>query len=256
VESNWPKKSLGQHFLQDENIARKIVSSLKAEAAGCIIEVGPGNGVLTKYLIDRKEPPVIAVEIDNEKVGFLRNEFRENEDQIIHSDFLKLDLTAFTCPIAIIGNLPYNISSQIFFRILEYRNIVTEIVCMIQKEVAERLSAGPGTKTYGILSVLLQAFYNIEYLFRVTPEVFYPRPRVFSAVIRLVRNEVTELDCDERLFFRIVKACFNQRRKTIRNSIKKITARQLPESDLLSKRPEQLNVEQFAELTRMVRSVI
>ncbi len=256
MESNWPKKSLGQHFLQDENIARKIVASLKAEGAGCIIEIGPGNGVLTKYLINRKEPPVIAVEIDTEKVEFLRNEFHGNEDRIVHSDILKLDISAFKRPIALIGNLPYNISSQIFFRILEYRDIVTEVVCMIQNEVAERLSAGPGTKTYGILSVLLQAFYHIDYLFRVSPEVFFPRPKVYSAVIRLTRNEVTELDCDEKLFFSIVKACFNQRRKTIRNSIKKITDKLLPASDLLSKRPEQLNVNQFAELTRMVKSVI
>lgn len=256
MENNWPKKSLGQHFLRDENIARKIVGSLKAEGAGYIIEIGPGNGVLTKYLFNRKEPPVIAVEIDNEKVKFLRNEFQSKETQVIHCDFLKYDLSAFTSPVALIGNLPYNISSQIFFRILENRSIVNEIVCMIQKEVAERISAGPGTKTYGILSVLLQAFYNIEYLFRVTPEVFFPQPKVYSAVIRLTRNNIKELDCDERLFFSIVKACFNQRRKTIRNSIKKITNKPLPASDLLSKRPEQLNVEQFVELTRIVQSEI
>jgi 16S rRNA (adenine1518-N6/adenine1519-N6)-dimethyltransferase len=256
VESTWPKKSLGQHFLQDENIARKIVTSLKAERAGHIIEIGPGNGVLTKYLISRIELPFIAVEIDNEKVEFLRNEFPGKENQIVHSDFLKFDLSVFTDPLAIIGNFPYNISSQIFFRILENRNIVDEIVCMIQKEVAERLSAGPGTKTYGILSVLLQAFYNIEYLFRVTPDVFFPRPKVYSAVIRLTRNDITELDCNEKLFFSVVKACFNQRRKTIRNSIKKIADKKLPYSDLLSDRPENLNVEQFAELTRLVESVI
>jgi len=252
VESTRPKKSLGQHFLQDENIARKIITSLKAERAGYIIEVGPGNGILTKYFISRKEVPFIAVEIDNEKVEFLRNEFPGKENQIVHSDFLKFDLSMFTDPVAIIGNFPYNISSQIFFRILDNRNIVTEVVCMIQKEVAERLSTGPGTKTYGILSVFLQAFYKIEYLFKVTPDVFFPRPKVYSAVIRLTRNDVTELDCNEKLFFSVVKACFNQRRKTIRNSIKKITNRQLPYSDLLSKRPEQLNVEQFVELTRMV----
>jgi 16S rRNA (adenine1518-N6/adenine1519-N6)-dimethyltransferase len=256
VSSNRPKKSLGQHFLHDENIARKIVNSLKAEQANYIIEIGPGNGVLTKYLFYRKKIPVIAVEIDNEKVKFLRNEFQGKENQVIHYDFLKYDLSVFTGPVAIVGNFPYNISSQIFFRILENRGIVNEIVCMIQKEVAERISAGPGTKTYGILSVLLQAFYNIEYLFRVTPEVFFPRPKVYSAVIRLTRNNTNELDCDEKLFFSIVKACFNQRRKTIRNSIKKITDKSLPSSDLLSKRPEQLNVEQFVELTRIVQSEI
>jgi 16S rRNA (adenine1518-N6/adenine1519-N6)-dimethyltransferase len=255
VESHRPKKSLGQHFLQDENIARKIVSSLKAEGARHIIEIGPGNGVLTKYIFAWKEPPAIAVEIDREKVGFLRNEFEGKEDQIIHSDFLNFDLSGFSRPVAIIGNFPFNISSQIFFRILENRNIITEVVCMIQKEVAERLSVGPGTKTYGILSVLLQAYYNIEYLFRVTPEVFFPRPKVHSAVIRLTRNKTEKLDCDERLFFNIVKACFNQRRKTIKNSIRKITDKSLPSSDLLLKRPEQLNVEKFVELTKMIQSL-
>jgi 16S rRNA (adenine1518-N6/adenine1519-N6)-dimethyltransferase len=256
VSSNRPKKSLGQHFLHDENIAHKIVNSLNAGHADYIIEIGPGNGVLTKYLFNRNEPPVIAIEIDNEKVEFLRNEFKGKETQIIHNNFLKYDLSVYTGPVAIIGNFPYNISSQIFFRILENRGIVNEIVCMIQKEVAERISAGPGTKTYGILSVLLQAFYNIEFLFRVMPEVFFPRPKVHSAVIRLTRNNIKELNCDEKLFFNIVKACFNQRRKTIRNSIKKITDKPLVASDLLSKRPEQLNVEQFEELTRIVRSAI
>jgi 16S rRNA (adenine1518-N6/adenine1519-N6)-dimethyltransferase len=256
VENKRPKKSLGQHFLRDENIARKIVSSLRAEGAGTVIEVGPGNGVLTRYIFDRKEYRPVAVEIDSEKVELLKSEFRGREDQIIHCDFLKFDLSVVKSPVALIGNFPYNISSQIFFRILENRKIINEVVCMIQKEVAERLSAGPGTKVYGILSVLLQAFYNTEYLFRVSPEVFFPRPKVYSAVIRLTRNEVAELECDEKLFFSIVKACFNQRRKTIRNSIKKITGRPLPESELLSKRPEQLNVKQFEELTSLTQGVI
>jgi len=256
VDNSRPKKSLGQHFLRDENIARKIVGFLNSEKAGYIIEIGPGNGVLTKYIFARKEVPSVAVEIDPGRVEFLRNEFPGMEGQIIHGDFLKFDLSAFKSPVAVIGNFPYNISSQIFFRILENRNIITEVVCMIQKEVAERLSAGPGKKTYGILSVLLQAYYNIEYLFSVTPEVFYPKPKVHSAVIRLKRNKINELDCDENLFFRIVKACFNQRRKTIRNSMKKITDSLVATSDLLSKRPEQLNVEQFVELTRLIQSTI
>jgi 16S rRNA (adenine1518-N6/adenine1519-N6)-dimethyltransferase len=253
VYTHRPKKSLGQHFLRDENIARKIVDSLKAEGTDNIIEIGPGNGVLTKYLFARKEYSVLAVEIDNDKVEYLRNEFPGKEDQIIHCDFLKYDLSGFESPVALIGNLPYNISSQIFFRILENRSKISEAVCMIQKEVADRLSAGPGTKTYGILSVLLQAYYNIEYLFRVTPKVFFPQPEVFSAVIRLTRNSISKLECDEVLFFKVVKACFNQRRKTIKNSIRKITDKNLPLIDLISKRPEQLSVEQFVELTRIVQ---
>jgi 16S rRNA (adenine1518-N6/adenine1519-N6)-dimethyltransferase len=256
VDNHRPKKSLGQHFLRDENIARKIVNSLKADGTDYIIEIGPGNGVLTKYIFERKGYSVIAVEIDRDMVEFLRNEFRGKEDQIIHSDFLKYDLSGFSRPVAIIGNFPYNISSQIFFRILENRKIISEVVCMIQKEVAERLSAGPGTKTYGILSVLLQAYYKIEYLFKVSPEVFFPRPNVYSAVIRLTRNDVARLDCDEKLFFNIVKASFNHRRKTIKNSIKKITEKSLPPSDLILKRPEQLDVEKFVELTKIIQNVI
>lgn len=255
MESNRPKKSLGQHFLHDENIARKIISSIKADNAGYIIEVGPGNGILTKYLIVRDKPSFLAVEIDAQKVELLKKTFKDKDDRIIHGDFLKYDLSVFNSPVAIIGNFPYNISSQIFFRILENRNIVSEIVCMIQKEVAERLSAGPGTKTYGILSVLLQAYYDIDFLFKVTPGVFFPIPKVHSAVIRLTRNNISMLDCDERLFFNIVKTCFNQRRKTIRNSIKKITEKPLPAADLLSKRPEQLNVKQFEELTRLIQRI-
>ncbi len=253
VNGQRPKKSLGQHYLRDENIARKIINSLLAERTNQIIEIGPGHGVLTKYLFAKMENAVLAIEIDHNNVEFLRNEFPGREDQIINHDFLKYDLSGFDRPVALIGNFPYNISSQIFFRILENRNRISEVVCMVQKEVADRLSAGPGTKTYGILSVLLQAYYKIEYLFKVTPKVFFPPPKVYSAVIRLTRNSVSKLECDEILFFNIVKACFNQRRKTIKNSIRKITTESLPHTDLMIKRPEQLSVEQFVELTQIIQ---
>jgi 16S rRNA (adenine1518-N6/adenine1519-N6)-dimethyltransferase len=253
VNSLRPKKRLGQHYLRDENIARKIVNSLLAAGTNQIIEIGPGYGVLTKYLFAKMEYSVLAIEIDQDNVEFLRNEFPGREDQIINCDFLKYDLWGFDHPVALIGNFPYNISSQIFFRILENRSRISEVVCMVQKEVADRLSAGPGTKTYGILSVLLQAYYRIEYLFKVTPKVFFPQPKVYSAVIRLTRNSVSRLECDEILFFRIVKACFNQRRKTIKNSIRKISAESLPPNDLMLKRPEQLNVQQFVELTQIIQ---
>jgi 16S rRNA (adenine1518-N6/adenine1519-N6)-dimethyltransferase len=253
VDSHRPKKSLGQHYLRDENIARKIVESLLAEGTNQIIEIGPGHGILTSYLFARNEYSVLAIEIDHNNVEFLRKEFPGREDQIVHYDFLEYDLSGFDRPVALIGNFPYNISSQIFFRVLENRNRISEVVCMIQKEVADRLSAGPGTKTYGILSVLLQAYYKIEYLFKVTPKVFFPQPKVYSAVIRLTRNSVSELECDESLFFRVVKACFNQRRKTIKNSVRKITVKSLPQIDIMLKRPEQLNVEQFVELTQIIQ---
>lgn len=253
MNTHRPKKRLGQHYLRDENIARKIVSSLNAKETNKIIEIGSGRGILTKYLFGKKGYTILAVEIDYENVEFLRNEFPGREDQIIHHDFLTYDLSNFEHPVALIGNFPYNISSQIFFRILENRNKISEVVCMVQKEVAERISAGPGTKTYGILSVLLQAYFRIEYLFKVTPKVFFPQPNVNSAVIRLTRNGIVKLDCDENLFFRIVKTCFNQRRKTIKNSIRKITGNNILQSDLSMKRPEQLNVNQFVQLTQIIQ---
>jgi 16S rRNA (adenine1518-N6/adenine1519-N6)-dimethyltransferase len=254
VNTYRPKKRLGQHYLQDENIARKIVSSLNAKETNEIIEIGPGQGILTKYLFEKEGYTILAVEVDFENIEFLRNKFPGRENHFIHHDFLTYDLSSFKHPIAIIGNLPFNISSQIFFRILENRNKISEIICMVQKEVAERISTGPGTKTYGILSVLLQAYFRIEYLFKVTPKVFFPRPAVDSAVIRLTRNSISKLDCDENLFFQVVKTCFNQRRKTIKNSIQKITGNKVLQSDLILKRPEQLSVHQFIELTRIVQS--
>jgi 16S rRNA (adenine1518-N6/adenine1519-N6)-dimethyltransferase len=253
VHIHHPKKRLGQHYLHDENIARKIVNSLKVKEVHAIIEVGPGLGILTKYLFQSGGAKVLAVEVDYENVVYLKNTFPDKEDKIIHQDFLTYDLSVFEYPVSLIGNFPYNISSQIFFRILENRNIIGEVVGMVQKEVAERISTGPGSKTYGILSVLLQAYFNIEYLFKVSPGVFHPQPRVNSAVIRLSRNEVQGLACDENLFFHIVKTCFNQRRKIIKNSIRKISGDTTIESDMVQKRPEQLSVDQFVELTQLIQ---
>jgi 16S rRNA (adenine1518-N6/adenine1519-N6)-dimethyltransferase len=252
-----PKKSLGQHFLQDENVARRIADALKSENIRQVFEIGAGTGVLTRYLFERTNIHLTAVEIDLENVHVLREEFPQYRDQILHQDALRYPLTSQTGEhIAVIGNFPYNISSQLFFRILEYRNDVQEVVCMIQKEVAERIAAPPGSKTYGILSVLLQSYYNIEYLFTVSPNVFYPKPKVHSAVIRLTRNSTGRLACDEVLFFRVVKTCFNHRRKIIRNTVKSIVGEITKEYNLLYKRPEQLSTDQFVELTRWVQDQV
>ena len=247
------KKSLGQHFLKDQNIARKIVASLKAESVEQVLEIGPGMGVLTKYLIENKAFTTNVVEIDRESVEYLEINFPELKGRIISGDFLTLDLEKlFDKPFAVIGNFPYNISTQIFFKVLEYRNHIPETVGMIQKEVAERIAAPPGSKTYGILSVLLQAFFTIEYLFTVSEHVFAPPPKVKSAVIRLKRNSTVNLGCDEKLFFTVVKTAFNQRRKTIHNSLKSINHNPAPH-DLLQKRPEQLSVKEFVELTNWIK---
>lgn len=241
------KKSLGQHFLRDQNIARKITESL-LPVTDEVLEIGPGMGVLTRILLVSPSFSVRAIDIDRESIEYLHTELPEHKDRILYGDFLKMDITElYQKPFSVIGNLPYNISSQIFFRIIENRELVTQVVCMIQKEVAERISAPHGNKTYGILSVFLQTFYNIEYLFTVGEKVFDPPPKVKSAVIRLTRNDRKELGCDEKLFFQVVKTGFNQRRKTLRNSIRGL----LPpgfESDYLSLRPEQLSVTDFLQL--------
>lgn len=241
------KKSLGQHFLRDQNIARKITDSLQPITRD-ILEIGPGMGVLTQHLFKKNEFSVHAIDIDKESIEYLHSVYSEQKEQILYGDFLKMDITSmYTSPFSIIGNLPYNISSQIFFRIIEHRHLVVQAVCMIQKEVAERITAPHGSKTYGILSVLLQTFYNIEYLFTVSEKVFDPPPKVKSAVIRLIRNDRKNLACDEKLYFNIVKTGFNQRRKTLRNSLKGI----LPagfESEYLNMRPEQLSIEDFLQL--------
>lgn len=296
------KKALGQHFLKDETIAKRIVNSLilppLPQAAATVateqtekqiaptanqntnlsktaspkqvqvLEIGPGTGVLTKYLLDIPQIKLEVAEIDTESIEFLQNAFPQLLYSLQQRDFMEIPLEQiFTGDFYIIGNFPYNISSQIFFKILDYTEQVPQIVCMLQKEVAERLASAPGKKAYGILSVLLQAWYNIEYLFTVDEHVFNPPPKVKSAVIRLTRNARASLGCDEALFKLIIKTCFNQRRKTIRNSIKPILGKNIKtksgesinlptsvESPLMNMRPEQLSVEQFIELTGLLLS--
>lgn len=248
-----PKKSLGQHFLTDHNIAKKIANSLQAEDVQSLVEIGAGTGTLTRFLPGRFKDKTWLVEIDNRAVRILREKFPEMNERIIEKDFLKIDLgNMFTGKISLIGNFPYNISSQIFFKVLENKDQVTELVCMVQKEVAERIGSGPGTKKYGILSVLLQAYYDIEYLFTVSEKVFSPPPKVKSAVLRLTRNKRKNLACDEHLFFRVVKTGFNQRRKTLRNSLKNGLFNQQTDEALMSKRPEELGVEEFITLTNFI----
>jgi 16S rRNA (adenine1518-N6/adenine1519-N6)-dimethyltransferase len=248
----YPKKNLGQHFLNDKAIARRIADSLTGEGYNTVLEIGPGMGVLTGYLLERGFSDFHVIEIDNESVHYLKSNFPELKN-VITGDFLSMDLEGyFPGKMAIIGNFPYNISTQIFFKVLKHREKVIEISGMLQKEVAERICAGPGSKTYGILSVLLQAFYKTEYLFTVSEHVFTPPPKVKSGVIRLIRNDIKTLACDEILFFRVVKASFNQRRKTLRNSVR--AAFDLARDDYheFGLRPEQLSVEQFVMLTRWI----
>ena len=247
-----PKKNLGQHFLTDQNIARKIVDSLGTNVSD-VLEIGPGMGVLTQYLINKSELNVNVVEIDKESVEYLQNNFTGIKN-IWSEDFLKADIPSkFSGSFNIIGNFPYNISSQIFFRILEYRNRIPETVGMVQKEVAERIASPHGSKAYGILSVLLQAFFDIEYLFTVSENVFNPPPKVKSAVVRLKRNRVSELPCNEVLFVKVVKAAFNLRRKMLGNSLKEICSA-LPE-EYAQKRPEQLSVDAFIDLTCKIENL-
>lgn len=245
------KKHLGQHFLKDKRIAAAIVDSLSADECDAVIEVGPGMGVLTQFLVGRNFPSLKVVEIDAESVEYLQNNI-EGIGQIIKGDFLELDLLSMGRRIAVIGNFPYNISSQIFFKVLDNRDTVKEVTCMVQKEVAERICSAPGSRVYGILSVLLRAWYDIEYLFTVSENVFSPPPKVKSAVIHLKRNDRERLDCDEKLFFSVVKRCFNQRRKMIRNPVKMMVSPDAGTMPLLSLRAEQLPVEQFVELTNWV----
>lgn len=255
------KKSLGQHFLNSEDVAFRTVGALKETFAedkvNSVLEVGPGMGVLTKYLLEEENMDFKAVELDGESVEYLLSHYPSIEGRLFEGDFLRMDLnTLFKQEFSIIGNFPYNISSQIFFKILENKEKVPAAVGMVQKEVAERLASPPGNKSYGILSVLLQAWYDIEYLFTVGPHLFSPPPKVNSAVIRIKRNGRTELGCDEILFKKVVKTCFNQRRKTIRNSIKPLTAEySVRQSELLDMRPEQLSVEMFAELVNGMKTL-
>jgi 16S rRNA (adenine1518-N6/adenine1519-N6)-dimethyltransferase len=249
-----PKKSLGQHFLIDQNIARKIVDSLNSN--GNILEIGPGKGVLSKYLFEKESKSFKLIEIDKESVQFLNENFKLKPEQLILGDFLTTDIKSlFLENFSIIGNFPYNIGSQIFFKVLENRNQVDEVICMIQKEVAQRIAEKPGSRVYGILSVLLQAFYNIEYLFTVNEKVFSPPPKVKSAVIRLTRNNRENLNCDEKLFFAVVKSAFNQRRKTLSNSLKAVYSEKDFVHPLLTKRAEQLTVDEFVELTSLITTL-
>jgi 16S rRNA (adenine1518-N6/adenine1519-N6)-dimethyltransferase len=233
----------------------KIVEAFKEAPTSKVLEIGPGKGVLTRYLLDHFDDRLYAVEIDEESADYLLKNYPELEKYLIRKDFLRLDMEAyFPGEISIIGNFPYNISSQIFFRILGNRNKVPFVVGMVQKEVADRLASKPGTKAYGILSVLLQAYYDIEILFRVGPSSFTPPPKVNSSVICLRRNKTEELDCDEKLFSTIVKQSFNQRRKIIRNSLKSFLLNLDVEDERFQKRPEQLSVNDFVELTNLIAS--
>lgn len=251
-----PKKHLGQHFLTDQNIAAKIANCLSNKYK-TVCEVGPGTGVLTKPLLKNQSiEKLILVEIDSESVDYLKHHFSDERINILETDFLRFDLQQVSDkPFALIGNFPYNISSQIFFKVLENRELIPEAVGMIQKEVAERIASPPGNKTYGILSVLLQAWFDIEYCFTVSENVFFPPPKVKSAVIRLQRNKTTKLDCDEKLFFTVVKTGFNHRRKTLRNALKPLLMDNKIDHPLFSKRAEQLGVSEFVELTNLLEAV-
>ncbi len=249
-----PKKALGQHFLTDKNISKKIVDALSPTEEGSIIEVGPGTGALSQYLVNTNKF-YIAFEVDSESVEFLKNNYPDT-DFVKHEDFLKARLDEFPKPYFIIGNLPYNISSQIFFKILDLKDDVTEVVCMIQKEVADRIASPPGNKTYGILSVLLQTWFDIEYLFTVHENCFNPPPNVKSAVIKLKRNQRTELKCNQQFYKKIIKQAFNQRRKTLRNSLKNICLNLDGSTYPFNKRPEQLSIEEFIELTYTIEKLL
>ena len=254
-----PKKFPGQHFLKDLKVAQDIADTVDTFPELPILEVGPGMGVLTQFLV-KKERLVKVVEVDYESVAYLREAYPSLEDHIIEDDFLKMNLQRLFGghPFALTGNYPYNISSQIFFKMLDNKDLIPCCTGMIQKEVAERIAAGPGSKTYGILSVLIQAWYRVEYLFTVSEHVFNPPPKVKSAVIRMTRNEVQDLGCDPKLFKQVVKTTFNQRRKTLRNSIKPILGKDCPltEDALFNKRPEQLSVQEFIDLTNRVEQAL
>ena len=259
MKSVKPKKFLGQHFLKDLQVAQDIANTVDACPELPILEVGPGMGVLTQFLMT-KERPLKVVEFDFESVAYLRENFPALGNNIIEQDFLKMDLAQLFegKPFVLTGNYPYNISSQIFFKMLDYKDLIPCCTGMIQKEVAERMAAGPGSKTYGILSVLIQAWYRVEYLFTVHEHVFNPPPKVKSAVIRMTRNETQELGCNEKLFKQIVKTTFNQRRKTLRNSISPIldTTNPLMADPIFNKRPEQLSVQEFIDLTNRVEQAL
>ena len=251
------KKHLGQHFLTDKNIAAKIVESLRPENKYTqVLEVGPGMGILSDFLLEKKEYETSLIDIDDESVQYLQKKYPQLGGRLLNADFLQLDFAAtFNGPLGIIGNFPYNISSQILFKVLDNRQQVVEVVGMFQKEVAERCASKPGSKEYGILSVFLQAYYKVEYLFTVKAGVFNPPPKVLSAVIRLTRNETNDLDCDEKLFWQVVKAGFNQRRKTLRNAVSSLINKdKMVDDPLFDLRAERLSVNDFIKLTNLIEA--
>ena len=259
-----PKKNLGQHFLTDLSIARRIADTVDACPDLPVLEVGPGMGVMTQYLVE-KPRPFKVVEIDRESVEYLKGTlFKGDESPIIEGDFLRMDLSKVFdgAQFVLTGNYPYDISSQIFFKMLDNKDLIPCCTGMIQREVAQRIASAPGTKAYGILSVLIQAWYHVEYLFTVDENVFNPPPKVKSAVIRMTRNEVTDLGCDEQLFKRVVKTVFNQRRKMLRVSLRQLFTQEHPapedffQQELMTKRPEQLTIAQFVELTNLVATAL
>lgn len=259
MKSVKPKKNLGQHFLTDLNVAKRIADTVDACPNIPILEIGPGMGVLTQYLVE-KHRDVKAVEIDKESVAYLNEAFPILHDNIVRADFLQMNLEDIFSgkQFVLTGNYPYDISSQIFFKMLDNRDLIPCCTGMIQREVALRIAAQPGNKTYGILSVLIQAWYDVEYLFTVDEDVFNPPPKVKSAVIRMTRNNVSKLNCDEILFKRLVKTVFNQRRKMLRVSLRQMIPnkahKNFYEQDVMTKRPEQLTIAQFVELTKMVEA--
>lgn len=249
------KKHLGQHFLTDKNICKKIANELSSEPTyKKVLEIGPGMGALTEFLLVKENIELSVMEIDSESIDYLKEHFKQLEDRIFENDFLKVDLQKImgTEPFALVGNFPYNISTQILFKALEYRNQIPEVVGMFQKEVAERVAEEPGTKKYGIISVLLQAFYDIRYCFTVNENVFNPPPKVKSGVIALTRNSRNDLGCNEKLFFQVVKMAFNQRRKTLRNSLKPLLNGIDVSGDFFQLRPERIGVEEFISLTKLI----
>ena len=251
------KKHLGQHFLTDKNIAEKIVNSLHStDKYNQVLEVGPGMGVLSDFLLRKTELEIFMIDIDTESFQYLDKKYPNLGERLINADFLQLNFKEiFPGNLAVIGNFPYNISSQILFKVLENRDQVIEVVGMFQKEVAQRCAEKPGSKEYGILSVFLQAYYKVDYLFSVKPGVFNPPPKVNSAVIRLTRNEVSKLDCDEKLFWQVVKAGFNQRRKTLRNALSSIFNKDsMGDDPMLDLRAERLSVNDFVKLTNLISS--
>jgi 16S rRNA (adenine1518-N6/adenine1519-N6)-dimethyltransferase len=253
------KKHLGQHFLTDKNICKKIADQFRHhQNCNRALEIGPGTGALTEYLLQQTETELFVMDVDIESIEYLKENFTELEGKIFKKDFLKVNLQEImgTEPFAVVGNFPYNISSQILFKCLDYRNQIPEIMGMFQKEVAERVAEKPGSKQYGIISVILQTFYDIEYCFTVDEHVFNPPPKVKSGVIRCTRNTREKLPCDEKLFIQVVKAGFNQRRKTLRNSLKKLINKPDFEHEFLTLRPEVLSVDQFIELTQAINDFI